>query len=666
MRVNNKEKSNKSRSESRANACIRMTERRRFSILDYKINSFGRMAVCVCVVFLIAVLAWIFAAGIYPPLLAGAREGHNLIQNSLDEQSGTRREASPTDNRRLRTPAPTSELATHTDACEFGYSNDDFAGGDGTAENPFLISTAQQLDNMRQFEGAAYAWTHFRLSNDIDLTEFLSEGNSGHHGGLGWQPIGSRDAASDEFFGNFDGAGHTISGLWINRPSQNNIGLFGTIYGSVSNLNIALDERGITGNNFVGAVGGFIDNMASTTLTLKNISATGNILGIDYIGGLFGQTRGTSGRIQINYSQFVGAVTSTAPSTINSSIIGGITADAFNTSFYNSIVKAKISPYQTSFVRAGAIAGLFRGSNTIVNCFAYIQAGVNVQPFFGGRFGFVVGVVPTALVTNSFYYAPDSFISPNSLPHDICDNSRRLESEELANLKYITGWDFTHTWGFDIDGNLVLRAFGKAYDPTRAVIINITGTGAEGVAHDAPDTILQTETVLQFTLTGIAEDATIILPYGGSLSGMTVTIPITADEAALILDIVITAYVPPPPNLTWLWISLGIIGGIALIGGAVFLALKLRKPKTITETVEVEKEVIVEREVPIIKKPLPSDLSDREKEVAMLVLRGYSRSKIALKMDIAESTITTYMERIYIKSGVDNQKEFVARFTGDA
>jgi len=86
--------------------------------------------------------------------------------------------------------------------------------------------------------------------------------------------------------------------------------------------------------------------------------------------------------------------------------------------------------------------------------------------------------------------------------------------------------------------------------------------------------------------------------------------------------------------------------------------------------IEVEKEVIVEREtikeVPIIKKPLPSDLSDREKEVATLVLKGMSRSKIALKMDIAESTITTYMERIYIKSGVDNQKEFVARFTGDA
>jgi len=627
MRVNNKEK-------------------------GYKINSFGRMAVCVCVVFLVAM---IFAAGIYPPSLADAREGHYPIQQyNLEQQS----QAAVAGNGRSGTSARTSGMVA-TNASSF-------AGGDGTAEEPFLISTPQQLDNMRQFVGGDYAGTHFRLYNDIDLYEFLSLSNAGFNDGAGWLPIGANDYA---FLGHFDGGGHTISNLWIYRPEQRIVGLFSAIHGNISNLNIILDERGIVGYSMVGAISGFAGNISDNAIVLQNLSVKGNVYGKEYIGGLFGRIASTTSRYTIKSSQFIGNVSAIDLSIpdftrATSSIVGGIAGAGFNITIRDSLVRADIHPYaDASFILAGGFVGWFQGQTTTIdNSFVEMRGYADFQPFFGTRLsGF--GLLPQATVYNSFFVG--EFEGGHSAGVEL-----REYSGQFVECIQLAGWDFTHTWGFDKDGNLVLRIFGQAYDPTRTVIINITGTGAEGVTHDAPATILQTETTLQFTLTGVAYDATITLPDGATISGMTVTIPITAGEAVLILDIVITAYVPPPPDLTWLWILLGIIGGIVLIGGAVFLALKLRKPKTITEMVEVEKEVIVEREtvkeVPIIKKPLPSDLSDREKEVATLVLKGMSRSKIALKMDIAESTITTYMERIYIKSGVDNQKEFVARFTGDA
>ena len=45
--------------------------------------------------------------------------------------------------------------------------NADFAGGDGSRENPYLISTKYHLDNVRN-----YPDLYFKLTNDI---EFLDE-----------------------------------------------------------------------------------------------------------------------------------------------------------------------------------------------------------------------------------------------------------------------------------------------------------------------------------------------------------------------------------------------------------------------------------------------------------------------------------------------------------
>ena len=80
----------------------------------------------------------------------------------------------------------------------------EFAGGNGTAENPYLVETATHLDNVRFYLDA-----HFRMIADIQFTTAdFEEGGDFYDGVHGWEPIGTE---STPFEGQFDGDSHTIT-----------------------------------------------------------------------------------------------------------------------------------------------------------------------------------------------------------------------------------------------------------------------------------------------------------------------------------------------------------------------------------------------------------------------------------------------------------------------
>ena len=68
----------------------------------------------------------------------------------------------------------------------------------------------------------------------------------------GWLPI---ENTTNDFSATFDGNGHTISNLMINREGASDIGLFGVVSGSKI-ANIGLLDVDITGNNDVGGLVG--------------------------------------------------------------------------------------------------------------------------------------------------------------------------------------------------------------------------------------------------------------------------------------------------------------------------------------------------------------------------------------------------------------------------
>ena len=155
-----------------------------------------------------------------------------------------------------------------------------FCGGEGTETDPYLICTADQLNNVRD-----YMSDYFKLNNDIDLDE------APYNEGEGWEPIGDN---ADRFSGSFDGNGHKISGLFINRPNTDYVGLFGYVEsGEVKN--VGLENISVTGKDDVGGLIG-----QNIVATVSNSWSTGTVIGMNRVGGLVGDSY--SGTVSNSYA----------------------------------------------------------------------------------------------------------------------------------------------------------------------------------------------------------------------------------------------------------------------------------------------------------------------------------------------------------------------------
>ena len=157
-----------------------------------------------------------------------------------------------------------------------------FSGsGSGTAEDPYVITTVDQLQEMKDNLTACYI-----LGNDIDASA-----TSGWNGGAGFVPIGD---ATESFTGSFDGKGYKISNLYINRPSTNFIGLFGIIQTRGIVENVGLEDENVTGCQYVGSLAGVNSG------TILNSYTTGAVSGHYDVGGLVGLNN--SGTVSNCYS----------------------------------------------------------------------------------------------------------------------------------------------------------------------------------------------------------------------------------------------------------------------------------------------------------------------------------------------------------------------------
>jgi filamentous hemagglutinin family protein len=149
---------------------------------------------------------------------------------------------------------------------------------------------------------------YFALGGNIDASA-----TSGWNSGAGFTPIGN---VSNNFAGVFDGLGHTITNLTINRPSLQGSGLFGFITFGGELRNVGMVGGSVSGLEWVGELAGF------TYGDISNSYATGNVSAADggqYIGGLAGNTYGS-----VINSYAKGAVTAGA----NTNDVGGLVGDA--------------------------------------------------------------------------------------------------------------------------------------------------------------------------------------------------------------------------------------------------------------------------------------------------------------------------------------------------
>lgn len=182
-----------------------------------------------------------------------------------------------------------------------GEEISDFAGGSGTADDPYLISNVTHLNNVRYYLSSC-----FKMINDITFTDAdYAEGGAFYNEGMGWDPI-------DNFTGTFDGALFAIHNLKINQADRTGVGLFGNLTNSGAVIkNLILEEASILGGTRTGGIVGFgfevsisychvngnivgnnnvggIIGLGSGAFTIANSSATGTINGASYVGGICG------------------------------------------------------------------------------------------------------------------------------------------------------------------------------------------------------------------------------------------------------------------------------------------------------------------------------------------------------------------------------------------
>ena len=153
---------------------------------------------------------------------------------------------------------------------------------DDTGE-PTEIWTWDDLNAVRDnLEGSYVLMSH--LDSDADgYDELVGDTVDGK----GWQPIGT---AQDPFKGTFDGNGNTISDLFIYRPAEDEVGLFGRIQeGLVKDVGVV--SVNVTGRKSVGGLVGYSWKGTLDSNTRPPSSKTyahGSVTGEEDVGGLVG------------------------------------------------------------------------------------------------------------------------------------------------------------------------------------------------------------------------------------------------------------------------------------------------------------------------------------------------------------------------------------------
>src|SRR5574344_54838 len=227
--------------------------------------------------------------------------------------------------------------------------------GSGTATDPYRIYNASQMKSIASdYHPGSGAGSFFRLMNDIDLNPGITiapDGKCTDSSGAAaspceWTAVGSMSA---RFTGEFDGNGHTVRGVYIDKPGSDYQGLFGVIGSGGEVKDLTVKESFICGRSSTGGISG------GSMGTISGCSFSGGVKGSGssvVIGGICG--RNYSGTVK--YCSFTGSVS-------GSSSAGGVCGYNLGGTITNCTVSGAVTS-------TGDVAGGVCGENdcTIANC----------------------------------------------------------------------------------------------------------------------------------------------------------------------------------------------------------------------------------------------------------------------------------------------------------
>jgi filamentous hemagglutinin family protein len=310
--------------------------------------------------------------------------------------------------------------------------------GTGSAGSPYQIADVYGLQGIDSLLPTFGGVVNFVLANDIDASG-TAKWNAGDPAGTGFVPIGD----SFTFLGTLDGQGHVIDGLFINRPTINQVGLFSSaVSADVSNL--GLTNVNITGEDEVGALAGSFG-----TGTVTHVFSTGTVNGETAAGGLIGfATPQDAGTLTITQSFSSAAVTASAAGGPAEGAAGGLIGSAGPSE--SSTLDIEQS-YATGAVSAsgGTGAGGLIGAMTNVGSLtvdqSYAAGHVSAATSTAGLLGVDIGSVT---FTNSFW----DTTATGQATSGVASGTTGLTSaafQDLTNFVPLAqgqGWNFETTW----------------------------------------------------------------------------------------------------------------------------------------------------------------------------------------------------------------------------
>lgn len=325
------------------------------------------------------------------------------------------------------------------------------AAGTGTQADPFIITTAEELQNINNNVSA-----HYKLGANIDLAD------------MDFTPIGNADSGA--FSGSFDGNGYKISNL--NVFSGKYAGLFGSNEGIIKN--VILEDIYVYGTRYIGGVVGQNTEYG----TLENCSVLSGL--VETEGGLYDSNIG--GICGINEGRFVGSFSNNAEIAANVSDVyvyaGGIcgswnteTTTEITNCFNTGNVSALSSCLSSSKSYSGGLVGNAYSVITTTNCYntgsvssaAYCSADYSYSPssssYSGGLLAYGSATINNSYNTGNVLSSSNSYYSRSSFSGGLVGSTTTAYISNSYNTGDVTTATNTSTnYSYSYIGGLVAFA----------------------------------------------------------------------------------------------------------------------------------------------------------------------------------------------------------------
>lgn len=333
--------------------------------------------------------------------------------------------------------------------------------GDGSNENPYFVSTAEQLLRIGTMTSSWTLDDSYELVANIDLKERWVDGAV-----ESWRPLG--DSTDNKFTGNFNGGTKTISNLVIDESCTSNyVGLFGYVASgaTVEKVTLVSPQIKVAGEN-VGAVAGYSEGsitrckVVGGEITSTNKSAC--------VGGIVGVSK----RVQTENEIAMCSVDGVALNSANT--VGGIAGKFVSGVIANCKANVKLATNKEIYPElAGGLIGeiyaieheqeskKFAYNSLIQTNLVIAQFGKNDEGNYLATTKHVMiakddltGDSETEYVGNLFYCEDYDVIAVST----ISANATRLTRQEVesqGSFKYTDkyskeiAWDFVGTWSFE-------------------------------------------------------------------------------------------------------------------------------------------------------------------------------------------------------------------------